>query len=562
MIPTPFHSGRSGSGFVATLALLFFVVTLSGAERRVAANAPPALKALQQQIVSDAVGTLLNNQLPLKLDASATFPTVPSLPGGPFNPQRLVVTSNSVTEPLPPGDYTIRAVAFCSEYSVHRAGAGVAYQVGPMQGRAADAIGALYWRGTMEKHLPARSLLVVGWSIQSGVTYAKMPKPYQAIIDDVIPDYRNQLAGDFIQNLEDFYTSRAKAAGLPPLNTLLAKLGKSGELVMSANRQRQFLLRKNTNDQIKDQVLFAGQEQRIAAVKPEEGPWSVRVPAVAYVRYRVIGGNGQGNNEIQIRILPTPASRAESADEVKAVFASYSLQSAQRVAASTQRKAPAGPSVRDLTGDGIGYSTSHAAQVLYFVPVPDPEPKPGETVGKASAVEGTANLTRNGQTRPLQKGDEIQPNDTITTGADGRANISFPDGTAIFLAQNSNFKVEDYVYMPDEPSHNRAHYSWFDGGFSYVSGLIGKKGNPDVVIDTVYGCIGIRGTEFIGQLDATAQVATLKLIKGTLECSPRQISTSSTQSGPITIGLSSAAVTTSPLTLQHYNTVRPTFLIR
>jgi hypothetical protein len=200
------------------LALLTTVI-VAAPLRGAAAKGSDLGKVLTQKLLTDGVGALLNNQLPLKLDASEAFPTVQALPGGTFNPQRLVVTAESVTAPLPPGDYTIRAVAFCSEYSIHRAGAGVAYQVGPIQGRAAQAIAALYWRGTVEKHLPPRSLLVVGWAIQSGVTYAKMTKRYQAVIDEVIPDYKNQLAGDFVQNLEDFYTTRAKAAGLPPLNT-------------------------------------------------------------------------------------------------------------------------------------------------------------------------------------------------------------------------------------------------------------------------------------------------------------------------------------------------------
>ena len=90
----------------------------------------------------------------------------------------------------------MKALAFCSEYSVHHPGNGVAYQPGPIQGKAADAIAMLLWRGTIEKGRAPRELQTVSWAIQSGLTYAKMPKTYQAVIDDVIPDFRDRLGDD------------------------------------------------------------------------------------------------------------------------------------------------------------------------------------------------------------------------------------------------------------------------------------------------------------------------------------------------------------------------------
>lgn len=548
------------SGVIHLALLLGSVLTATAADKKGAASAE-FTQLLKQKVVTDAVGSLLNNQLPLKLDASVAFPTVRSLPGGPFLPQRLPVTAESMTTPLPPGDYSVPALAFCSEYSVHRAGAGVAYQIGPLQGRAADAIGALYWRGTVEKRLRPRTLLVVGWAIQAGVTYAKMTKPYQAIVDEVIPDYRSQLGGDFVQNLEDLYTARAKDAGLPPLPKLLAGLGKPGELVLTANRQRQALLRQNTNDQIKDQVLFAGQEQRMAPVKPEEGPWTEKIPGVAYVRYRVVGGNVRANNEIQIRILPTPAKRTAESSDVQVEFASF-IESPRRWTVAQAKPKPSGPSVRDLTGNGIGYSTSRAAQALYFVPSPDAKPKDEASIGKVNALEGSADLTRDGTTRPLRKGDEIRMGDLLTTGDNSRLQVTLGDNTQLTLAEKSKIGIDDYVYSPTSPENNRAVYNWYEGGFRYVSGMIAKKTNPDVSVLTPYGHVGVRGTEFIGRLDAIPGEANIKLITGALECSPRSIATSTAATGPTTIDLSDTETRLSPLPRTAYDAARPAVLIR
>ena len=221
----------------------------------------PLGDALKQKAAEKAIGSLLDSQLPLKLDAKTLYPTVSVLPGGPFAPRPLVLSPASLNRPLPPGDYTLPVFAFCTEYSVHRPGTGVAYELAPMQGKAAHAIWALLWRGTIEKRRPPAHLLAVSWAIQSGITYARMPRTYQAVVDDVIPEYRGQLNGDFMQNLEDVYQSYARGAHLPPLEQLLARMGKAGELALAARRQRQILLAQNVNDERKTQTLFVGQEK-------------------------------------------------------------------------------------------------------------------------------------------------------------------------------------------------------------------------------------------------------------------------------------------------------------
>ena len=186
--------------------------------------------AAKEKAAEAALTKVLNDNLPLKLDAKDVYPTITTLPGGPFSPKPLQLTADQLDQPLPPGDYTINTLDFCSEYSVHQPGAGVAYVLGPYEGKAAGAIGALIWRGTEQYGIAPQSLQAVSWAIQSGLTYAQMPKSYQAIVDEVIPDLKNQITGDFVANLESTYNDLAKTAKLPPLDTMLAKLGAPGRL--------------------------------------------------------------------------------------------------------------------------------------------------------------------------------------------------------------------------------------------------------------------------------------------------------------------------------------------
>jgi hypothetical protein len=385
------HPGRTGAVAVALRAILLLLVAspLLTAQKKPSFRFPlppntsaPAggwKQALKQKAAEEAMGSLLNNQLPLKLDANAVYPTVLAPPGGPFAPRPLALNPDNLDQPIPPGDYTIPIFAFCTEYSVHRPGYGLAYRLGPLQGKAADAIGALLWRGLLEKGKPPQQLQAVSWAIQSGLRYVQMPQSYQAVIDEVIPDYRNQLSGDFVQNLEDVYSSYAKSASLPPLEQMLTKMGKPGELALSARKQRVALLRQNTTDQVREQTLFAGQESGVyTPVKAEEGPWTERIPGVAYIRFKIKGGNMAGNNVMEIRIVPQGGAVAKRTTAPRLLYASYRDGALRRVA-SPMGAGGGSATPRNLTQGSIGCAVGLGAQCLIPVPVVNQSCPAGQT---------------------------------------------------------------------------------------------------------------------------------------------------------------------------------------
>ncbi len=543
------------------LSLLVLLIA-AHAFRLAAQNPLTALAdAAKEKAAETAIETLLNNQLPLTLNAKDVYPTAATLPGGPFSPQPLQLTADQLDQPLAPGDYTINTLDFCSEYSVHQPGAGVAYVLGPYEGKAAGAIGALIWRGTVQYNIDPNSLQAVSWAIQSGLTYVQMPKTYQGIIDQVIPDFKSEITGDFVQNLEDTYSNAAKTVNLPPLDTLLAKMGTSGQLALDAERQRAILTAQDTNDQLKQQTLFQGQESGIyMPVKAEKGPWTERVKGQVYMKLLIAGGNMTTTNVMQIRVMPSPTVNARNASPGQ-----YLGPRLVRTAYGEPQTAPAGEgsgtSPTSLMQGSLGYSQGQGAQALGQVPVvsknpaPAPEPTPIGVVQTSS--EGTVTVIHAGSTTPvpLEPGDTIGVNDTIETGPGSRVSILFNDNTEFTLGEKTKLKVGDYVYDPDGKS-NKAHYSFLQGVFQYIGGLIEKRDSADVNIDLPVGSLGIRGTEFIAKSDGTPNNLEIDLITGAIALTPTgSTSAGPTMSAPVQIEVTPSGTQILPLTQDQYNTI-------
>ena len=150
-----------------------------------------------------------------------------------------------------------------------------------------------------------------------------------------------------------------------------------------------------------------------------------------------------------------------------------------------------------------------AAAFLLIAPVAFAAENDG-VIGTILEIEGSATVTpENGATPVAAALDTpLHLNDTVQTGANSKVFILFIDNTELTLSENTQAKIDDYIYDPEDNTNNKALYEVMQGAFQYVSGLIGKKDNPDVHIETPVGSIGIRGTDFwAGNLDGQYNVA-------------------------------------------------------
>ena len=130
-------------------------------------------------------------------------------------------------------------------------------------------------------------------------------------------------------------------------------------------------------------------------------------------------------------------------------------------------------------------------------------------IGTILEVEGNATVTPSsgGKFSAAMVDTPVHLNDVIQTSAAARVFILFIDDTKLTLGENAKLKIDNYIFDPENNNNNKALYS-IQGAFQYISGLIGKKENPDVNIDTPVGSIGIRGTDFwAGNLDGQYGVA-------------------------------------------------------
>ncbi|HTS17636.1 MAG TPA: FecR domain-containing protein [Verrucomicrobiae bacterium] len=152
-----------------------------------------------------------------------------------------------------------------------------------------------------------------------------------------------------------------------------------------------------------------------------------------------------------------------------------------------------------------------------------------------------------GSSGPLQPAQGLEMGDVIETGAGQSVSVQAIDDTQFTLGQNAKLTVDEYVYDPDTNAGS-AHYSFLRGLFVYTSGLIGHN-NPDGVhVQVPAGDLGIRGTEFIVQIDPCSTTQEVDLIDGELGITPQTSGVTNIVDAPVTVRFDTSAVTTSALT--------------
>ena len=102
-----------------------------------------------------------------------------------------------------------------------------------------------------------------------------------------------------------------------------------------------------------------------------------------------------------------------------------------------------------------------------------------------------------GVLRPLAIGQKVFSGDMLFTGKDSHARIKFSDGGVMLLKPRSQFKIESFNFEANQPKSDQATFNLLKGGLRAVSGLVGKRGDPDsYAVKTSAATIGIRGTHF------------------------------------------------------------------
>lgn len=125
-----------------------------------------------------------------------------------------------------------------------------------------------------------------------------------------------------------------------------------------------------------------------------------------------------------------------------------------------------------------------------------------KTVGTIKSISGLVSLkSAEGKDKFASIGTKLLVGDVINTHKNSSAMLEFIDTTQVALRANSQFVVENYTYQAEQPIADKAEFKLVKGGLRTVTGLIGKRGNPDsFALKSETATIGIRGTDFTARI--------------------------------------------------------------
>ena len=121
-------------------------------------------------------------------------------------------------------------------------------------------------------------------------------------------------------------------------------------------------------------------------------------------------------------------------------------------------------------------------------------------IGMVKVSMGAVQIQRGSAMVPVQVGTALQPADVVITGADGSAGITFTDNSLVSVGPNSVFAIEKYHF--DTTTHaGQFEGNLRQGRLAAVSGKMVKQSPESMKIRTPSAIMGVRGTEFVVQVD-------------------------------------------------------------
>lgn len=112
--------------------------------------------------------------------------------------------------------------------------------------------------------------------------------------------------------------------------------------------------------------------------------------------------------------------------------------------------------------------------------------------------------------RQLTAGALIYQNDTITTKSNSSIKLQLRDDSLFELGADAKLLASKFIYKKSV-EEDSVTVKILKGTFRFVTGLIAKKQPEAMNVETAVATIGIRGTNVVGEADATS--ATIILIE-------------------------------------------------
>ena len=116
-------------------------------------------------------------------------------------------------------------------------------------------------------------------------------------------------------------------------------------------------------------------------------------------------------------------------------------------------------------------------------------------IGSVIRSEGPCVGVSDGSSESLTGGMAVRLMETVTTGAAGRLEIAFQDGTHLTVGEKAEIVVDDFAF---DPKGGSRFHAMITGPFRYLSGKLAAGANRQASITTPFADIGVRGTDFWG----------------------------------------------------------------
>ncbi len=124
-----------------------------------------------------------------------------------------------------------------------------------------------------------------------------------------------------------------------------------------------------------------------------------------------------------------------------------------------------------------------------------------EIAGTVKTVKGQAYIERAGKHIPVSVGSSLYPFDRLISGPSSSVGVTLSDSTMLTAGPNSTIELNQYAFDRNTRA-GRMDTSVKRGTVAIVSGQIAKANPEQVVFRTPTVTLGVRGTEFIIDVDA------------------------------------------------------------
>ena len=125
-------------------------------------------------------------------------------------------------------------------------------------------------------------------------------------------------------------------------------------------------------------------------------------------------------------------------------------------------------------------------------------------IGNIMAIKGSAEVKRSDTLLLATNGMELHEGDKIVTASKSRVQVMLKDDTIVTIGASSTFGFDEFVY--DGTKKSKVRMSANRGFFRSLTGKIGKIAPERFKVKTTSATIGIRGTDFSGEIFADKEV--------------------------------------------------------